>query len=205
MNAPARAASAREGAVASIVRACLEVARGVSDYPEDRLANLIIHRSAMTPTSRADAAALALVAVKFVASLTPVTAAAAVIARSLQLSFDGAAQITVPSLSLPNVISESAAIPVVMGTTSPGAAISPAKLATIVPLTGEMVRNSNAEAMVTQVLSENVGATLDAALLNANAAVPGTSPAGILNGITPITASAAGTPLERMMEEWEHR
>jgi hypothetical protein len=81
MNAPAFAASAREGAVASIVRACLKVARGVSDYPEDRLANLIIHRSAMTPTSRADAAALALVAVKFVASLTPVTAAAAVIAR----------------------------------------------------------------------------------------------------------------------------
>ena len=51
------------------------------------------------------------------------------------------------------------------------------------------------------VLAENVSASLDAALFNANAAVPGTSPAGILNGITPITASAAGTPLERMAED----
>ena len=126
--APTFTASAREGAVTSIVRACLEVAKGVSDYPEDRLADLIIHRSAVAPTSRADAAALALVAVKFVASLTPVSAAAAVISRSLQLSFDGAAQITVPALSLPNAafISEGAAIPVVMGTTW-RRSISPAK------------------------------------------------------------------------------
>ena len=66
-----------------------------------------------------------------------------------------------------------------MGTTSPGATISPAKLATIVPLSGEIVRNSNAEAMVRQLLAENVSAgSLDAALFNANAAVPGTSPAG---------------------------
>jgi hypothetical protein len=202
MNAPFTA-SAREGVVASIVRACIEVARGASDCPSDRLADLIIHRSAVSPTSRTDAAALALVAVKFVASLTPVSAAAAVIARSVQISFDGAAQIAVPSLSLPNAafISESAAIPVVMGVTSGGSVLLPAKLATIVSLSGEMVRNSAAEALVRQVLVENVGASLDAALFNANAAVPGTSPAGILNGITPITAAASGTPTEKMVAD----
>jgi hypothetical protein len=160
-------------------------------------------RSAVAPTSRADAAAFAHIAMQFVASLTPVSAAAAVISRSMKLSFDGAATISIPSMSLPDAawIGEGQPIPVVIGTTTPGPTVDPYKLATIIPLTGEMVRNTNAENLVRQVLSENVGATLDAALFSNAAAIAGVSPAGILNGIAPLAAAAAGTPTEKMVAD----
>ena len=67
------------------------------------------------------------------------------------------------------------------------------KLATIVNLSGEMVRHSNAEALVRQVLSENVGVSLDSAMLSAAAGVSGVRPPGILNGIAALTPTAAGS------------
>jgi len=96
-----------EADMMSVVHACLDVARNVgkpiarkSDWPGDRTAKSIT-RAATSPTTLSDTPALAQVAMHFIASLVPISAAAAVIARSLQLSFDNAAQISVPSVSLP--------------------------------------------------------------------------------------------------------
>jgi hypothetical protein len=127
----------------------------------------------------------------FVASLVPVSAAAAVIARSLRLAFDGAAQIGVPALTLPAAqwIGEGHPIPVSQGTTSPGAVIVPHKLAVLIALTGEMIRHTNAEALVRQVLIEAVGATLDLAMFSTAAEVPGLRPAGILAGVSALTSA----------------
>jgi hypothetical protein len=198
----------REAVMVSLSRACLNVARGdrdrltKNDWPNDHTAELLT-RAASAPTTLANTAALQSVAMHFVASLVPVSAAAAVIARSLQLSFDHAAQISVPALTLPNAawLGETSPIPVTQGTSSPGAVLVPYKLATMVVLTGEMIRNANADAMVRQVLLENVGPTLDAALFSAAAAVPGTRPAGILNGISPLAPSSATTPIDAMMAD----
>ena len=198
----------REAALTSLVRACVNVARKVRDrfaksaWPDDRHADLII-RAASTPATLADTAALQQVALYFVASLVPVSAAAAVIARSLQLSFDRAAQISVPALTLPNAawLGEGQAIPVVEGTSTRGALIDPYKLGVIVPLTGEMVRYSNAEAIVRQVLLENSAQTLDIAMFSADPAVPGVRPAGILNGIDALAASAATSALDAMIAD----
>jgi Phage capsid family len=201
MNAPSpsRFETARQkDIVASIVRAAIAVAAQAEVPDDDGITSLVV-RGAVSPTSRADAAAFGHIAYAFVSSLTPVSAAAAVFARSTQCTFDGAVQIVVPALTLPHAafVGEGAPIPVSSASTSQGAVLDPHKLATIVPLSGEMVRNSNAEQLVRQVLIENTGASLDAALFNANAATA-LSPAGILAGITPITAASTGTPLEKM-------
>ena len=198
----------REAAMASLVRACVNAARRVHDrfaksaWPDDRHADLLI-RAATSPATLADTAALQQIALYFVASLVPVSAAAAVIARSLQLAFDHAAQISVPSLTLPHAawLSEGAPLPVVQGTSSPGALIDPYKLGVIVPLANEMIRNSNAENVVKQVLLENTAQTLDAALFSANAAVAGVRPAGLLTGIDPLGASAATSALDAMVAD----
>lgn len=183
----------------SIVRACLVKARGAhdrfakSEWPQDYVAELIT-RAAAVPTSLANATALATTAYFFVGSLTPVSAAAAVISQSLQLTFNGAAHLSIPSLTLPQAawVGEGQPIPVVQGVSSAGVTVEPYKLATILPMTNELVRGSNAEAVMRQVLLENVGPTLDAAMFSAAAAVPGGRPAGILNGVSALTATAGG-------------
>ncbi len=197
----------REAAMTSLARACLDVARRAHDRFaksewDDPVAGLIT-RAAQAPTSLANAQALRHVAVQFLASLTPISAAAAVIARSLQLAFDHAVQLSIPALTLPHAawVGEGAPIPVVQGTASAGPTIDGYKLATIVPLTGEMIRNSNAEAFVRQALLENIGPSLDAALFSAAASVAGVSPAGILNGISALAASSATTPIDAMVAD----
>lgn len=198
----------REAAMTSLARACLNVARRAQDHhaksawPDDRTVELLT-RAAMAPTTTTSAAALRQVALHFVANLVPVSAAAAVVSRSLQLTFDDAGQLSVPALTLPRAawVGEGLPIPVVQGNSSAGVPVDPYKLAVIVPLSGEMMRNSNAEAYVRQVLLENAGPTLDAALFSASAAVTGTSPAGVLNGIAALTASAATTPIDAMIAD----
>ena len=198
----------REAALTSMARACLNIARGAHDrfakssWPDDRACELLT-RAASTPASLANTAPLQQLAWHFVASLVPVSAAAAVIARSLQLSFDGVAQINVPSLTLPYAtwLGEGMPIPTVQGSSAPGATVEPYKLAVIVGLSNEMIRHSNAEAMVRMVLAENAAPTLDSALFAATAAVAGVRPAGLLNGIAALAASAAATPLDSMVAD----
>jgi hypothetical protein len=199
----------REAALVSVTRACLTVARGArgqavkSRWPEDRGAEALLTRSASSPATLATTPALAEIAWHFVASLVPVSAAAALIARSLQLAFDRAAQLNVPALTLPYAafVGDGAPIPVAQGTSQPGAVVTPAKLAMILPLTNELVNYSNAEQMMRQVLLENVGPTLDGAMFSEAAAVPGLRPAGILEGVTPLAASSAATPLDAMVTD----
>lgn len=189
----------REAAMRSLVRGTIDIARSVNDrvmkngWPDDHVAKLIT-RSAVTQTTLADTHALQQVGLAFVASLMPVSAAAAVIASSLKLDFGNNAQISVPALTLPQAVwlAEGAPIPVMKGLSTSGTLVDPYKTAMIVALTNEMIRlNGNAEAMVRQVLIENAGPTLDAAMFSADPAVPGVQPAGILNGIAPLPPSSA--------------
>jgi hypothetical protein len=199
----------RAAAVASLTRAALSTGMRTLDrsyashekaWPHDRDIDLIL-RTAMTPTSTTNAAALTQIATAFLAALVPVSAAAALIARSLQLSFNGAASISMPTLTLPlaDFVGQGKPIPVVQGTSAGGVTLEPHKLATIVALTGEMMRNSNAEAIVRAVLLDNVGPSLDAAMFSAAAAVPDVRPPGLLNGIAALTPTAAGPNQAELM------
>jgi Phage capsid family len=200
----------RAAAVTSLTRAAISTGMRSLDrnyaghekaWPGDRDVDLVL-RAPMTPTSTTDAAALARVAYAFVASLVPVSAAAALIARSLQLNFDGAAAISVPSLALPlaDFVGQDKPIPAVQGT-SGAITLHPFKLATIVELTGEMMRNSNSEAVVRQVLADNVGPSLDAAMFSTAAAVVDVRPPGLLNGIAGLTPSTGTNKAEALVDD----
>ena len=199
---------ARAAALLSVTRAALTIARNSrgravrSAWPEDRGAELLL-RAASSPASTATATALTQIAWQFVASLVPISAAAAVLARSLRLSFDGAAEIRVPGLALPSAqwTGEGGSIAVAQGLSAPGAVVTPSKLASLIALTHEMINHSNGEAMVRQVLLENVGPVLDLALFSASAGAPGIQPAGLLSGIAALTPSNAASMLDAMVAD----
>jgi hypothetical protein len=193
----------RDNAVRSFTRAALCVGLAKLEksntnvvarrFADDRNVDLIL-RAAVSPASTTNTTALTQIAQAFLDALVPASAGADLLNRSIELNFAGAAQISVPGIALPTAtwVAEGAPIPVVKAPTTPGVSLSPRKLATIAVLTGEMMRSSNAETMVRQVLLESLGPALDAALFSTTAGTAA-QPAGLLNGITPLTPSTGGT------------
>jgi hypothetical protein len=162
---------------------------------DDRAVDWMVTRGATAPMTIADATALTQVRLHFLPSLVPVSAAAAILDQSLKFSFeDHAASISVPGVSLPTAgfVGEDQAIPVLEGTSTGNAPMTPSKLAAIIVITREMVEGADAENVMMQVLKENIGVSLDAAFFNSNAAVATVSPAGILNGAIVVPPAAAG-------------
>jgi hypothetical protein len=200
----------REAAVSSLVRAVISISAGTLDKQtpaakharrwDDRNTDLIL-RAAVSPTTIASAPALAHVAVAFLETLTPVSAGADLLSRGIGLNFDGAAQINVPAISIPTggFVSEGAPIPALTAITSPGPSLVPHKLASLMSLTGEMIRNSNAETLVRQVLIESVGPTIDKQLFSSNAA--GAGPPGLLNGIAGLTPTPTGEKSQIIIDD----
>ena len=57
------------------------------------------------------------------------------------------------------------------------------------------------EQIIRQAMSDDTSAALDSYLIDNVAASTGVRPAGLLNGVTPITASAASTPAAKMVAD----
>jgi hypothetical protein len=200
----------RDEHVASLVRAVIATSAGVLDKRtpaakyarrwNDGDADLIL-RAAVSPTTIGSAGPLAHVIISFLETLTPMSAGADLLSRGISLSFDGAAQIAMPAIGIPTggFVAEGAPIPALTSLTTPGPTLTPHKLATIMSLTGELVRSSNAETLVKQVLIESVGPTIDKQLFSANAA--GAGPAGLLAGISGLTPASAGTKSEIIIDD----
>jgi hypothetical protein len=141
---------------------------------------------------------LGTVATAFLSALVPMSAAAALIERGLSLSFDGAATIGVPNIAPPSAafVAEGLPAPVQQASTSSaGASLVPHKLTSIVVLTDELVRSSNAEALMRQILLEAVGPALDSVLFS-TAAATADHPAGLRYNIAGLTPATAGTKSE---------
>jgi Phage capsid family len=172
-----------------------------SAWPNDDDADLIA-RGTSLPLSTATTI-ISPVTIAFITSLIPLSAGAALLSKGISLNFAGAGAISVPNISsiMAEWVGELQAIPAKSGATTPGATLTPNKLAVIVSLTDEMVRHSNAEAVVTQVLSESVAPAIDASLFSNAAAVPDLRPAGLLNGITALTPSTATPSSVAMVED----
>jgi hypothetical protein len=168
---------------------------------DDRTLELVL-RAATSPASLAGNPALAHVVAAFLDALVPVSAGADLLRRCIGLNFNGAAQIIAPAISIPvaDFVAELAPIPVVQAVTSAGPTLLPHKLAVLTSLTGEMVRNSNAETLVRQVMIEATGPAIDKVLFSANAA--GTDrPAGLLNGIAALTPAAPGEKAQAIVDD----
>jgi hypothetical protein len=190
-------AALRRDAVTSLYRALVIAGKqALGDQTarsSDPDAQLIL-KAARSPLSLADAPALQTVGVSFLASLTPLSAGAALLGRGISLSFDGETSIAIPSMASgeADFVAEGQPIPVKRFDTATGPRLEPYKMAALASLTGEMMRGSNAEELIRTALSQSAAAGLDKALFSNAAGVPGLKPAGLLNGITPLTATAAG-------------
>lgn len=208
----ARLKQDREVAVASLVRAAIATGMGkldrnvrAADYARsqwsDHRVELVL-RAAASPTALTNTPALAQIAVAFLNALTPMSAGADLLTRGIGLNFAGAAQITVPNIAIPTAdfVGEAQPIPAVTAPTSVGPTLTPHKIAAITALTGEIMRSSNAETMVRQVLMESTGPAIDKVLFSTNAA--GTDrPPGLLNGIAALTPAAAGEKAQTIVDD----
>ncbi len=175
-------------------------------WPGDRDVGLLT-RAGVAPISTTSASALMRTLTEYlIASLSGISAAAILLAKTMQLSFAGSAVISVPSFvadaSGSSFVGEGMPIPARSLLAQP-LLLTPSKLATISALTSEMANASggNAEKMIGDVLMRSTGLALDAALFDANAAVAEVRPAGLRNGVAASTASAATDPTDAMIAD----
>ena len=134
----------------------------------------------------------------FLRSLRDRSAAAQLLARAPRFNLSGVATITLPKLTAdfpaPTWVAEGGAIPVARGTFGTTVLGPPKKLAALSALTNELATYSaeDAEQIVTELMNDSAAKALDASIFS-TAAASSVQPAGILNGVSPITATAAGT------------
>ena len=141
----------------------------------------------LSPTATAD----------YVGSLIGESAAARLIGAGLRISLDGLNSVLLPhrSTALPAVdtqwIAENGAFPIKQYTLAASTLGPMHKLATGVVLSREMAESAGGEEVFATLLREDVAASLDASLFSTTAA-SSTRPAGILNGISALTATTGG-------------
>jgi hypothetical protein len=169
-------------------------------WPDDKATFGLLTRAASTAATTTDPAwagpALAhTIVYDLLTNLGPLSVAGELLKRGITLSFDGVAEIKVPGITVSagyaSFVGENKPIPVHQLPVSAGAVLTPSKFATIVTLSGEMIRSSNAEQLVRAVLIDAVAASLDAALFS-NVAGDATRPPGLLNGAKAETAATGG-------------
>jgi hypothetical protein len=196
----------------SLYRACILRAQRVRNpdvtraerWPNDPVVDMVL-RAAEEPTTLLGTPELHEVLAEFAEALTETSAGMSLFGISTNLSFGRAAQIALPFMTdLPQAdfVAEGAPIPVVQGR-SGLASLTPTKIATIVPLSNEMMLFTAAEAVVRAALMNNIGPSLDRRLFDDLPAVPGLRPAGLLNGVTASPASADANKNEALAEDVE--
>jgi hypothetical protein len=133
----------------------------------------------------------------YVSTLSKTSAAAAVFARAFRADLDGIASVLLPRRVTPPAAADvnwvAPGDPIPAGQISlSGATLGPAKkLAVMVALTRTLMESSAAETVLTTMLRESVSFSLDATVFSTLAATTA-RPAGILNGIAGLTATAGG-------------
>jgi hypothetical protein len=167
-------------------------------WPGDRVAMQLVRRAATAPIAITGEPAISPqnVVTDFVLGLQRLSGAAQLIAAGLRPSLQGIQTLKIPYDTSPvgdepTFVGEGLPIPVpqmAFATTPLG---PPKKLQTIRALTDELVQHSipSAEMVIRALLTEAVARALDKAIFS-NTAASAIRPAGILNGVTPIGATA---------------
>ena len=166
-------------------------------WPDDPVASVRL-KSAISPTSTANAPALLLDIVAAFRSLAPASAALQLFQQGLHVSLDGVNTITLPSLAnVPPVgvfVTESGPAPNLQFDFSGGAVIGPVRKILLLAATSGELENATPgtmSAVLGKVLADSAARGLDAAAFGTQAA-DDTVPQGLLHGVTPVTASVAG-------------
>ena len=132
----------------------------------------------------------------FVESLAPASAGARLIGAGMRLSLDNLATISLPRRNgLPDGndlwVAESAPIPAKRFVLTANTLGPTRKMASICVMSREVVSRSSGPAVIRQLLAEDMQASLDTSLFS-TAAATDARPAGLLNGVTPLTAATGG-------------
>jgi hypothetical protein len=170
-------------------------------WPTDRQA-LVTTKAATAPASTGTsswAGALSPTStIDWIASLAPQSAAARLIDAGMKVSLEGQTAVLIPhrSSNLPNLdatwVAELSTVPVrslTLATTQVGPT---KKLASSVVLTREMATAADGEAVFSKLLAEDLIASFDATVFGSLAATSA-RPAGLVNGVTAISAASGGS------------
>jgi hypothetical protein len=166
-------------------------------WPDDRHAAARL-KAATSPTSTANAPPLLLEVVQAFRSLAPASAALGLFEKGLQVDLQGVHTITLPSLANvppPGVfVAEGGPAPNLQFDFGAGAKIGPVrKILLLAATSGELedATPGTMSAVLAKVLGDSASRGLDAAAFGTQAD-DGVTPQGLLHGVTPVTAAAAG-------------
>jgi hypothetical protein len=169
-----------------------------ANWGNDHLASLVA-KAAVSPTALADVAAAK--RINFLSGVAPRSAAVRLFEQCPRFDLDGIASVNVASATVPSpvFIAEASPFPMISGTMV-NVVLGPThKMIVGAAVTNELEFASaeNASTLIGRALEEQAGRGLDAVVFDATAA-SAIRDAGLLNGVTPITASVATTVLEGM-------
>jgi hypothetical protein len=127
-----------------------------------------------------------------VVEMATVSAAASLVAAGMKLAFDHYATVHAPgrlvdSSDAGNWVSEGGAASLRVQRITAGTTLSPCKLIVLNAASREQIEQSNIEEVSRALLTESMALALDSAVFGTQAA--GASPAGILNGVAPLSAA----------------
>jgi hypothetical protein len=166
-------------------------------WPHDSGAETIL-KAAVSPTSTSSYPSYT--TAKTLPALAPQSAAVRLFSLCMQIDLAGVAKVRIPLTAAtpqPGFIGEGSAAPLAQLSLA-GVDLGPAKKILILSaVTGELDQATPeaASVVIGRALAEATARSLDAAVFSSVAA-DATRPAGLLNGLTPITASTGGTDVE---------
>lgn len=164
-------------------------------WPNDERAQMIT-RGAVTPTTTADLWTFdPTIAYR---SLAPSSAALALFQMGLALNLEGVSTIRIPSVAglpvRPVFVDEGQPAPTVQWNFAADTVLGPARKILLLSAVSKELENSTPEtasAVIGRVLADCANGSIDATAFGTTAADDAT-PAGLLHGVTPIAAAAAG-------------
>jgi hypothetical protein len=133
----------------------------------------------------------------FLTSLRPRSAAAQLIERGFRVDMAGVGSVSLPRVQttwpLPAWVAEGEPIPSYRGDFTSAPIGAPKKLAALTAIANELATATaeSAEAIISDLMDEAAARALDATMFS-NSAATGVAPAGLLNGVTALTATAGG-------------
>jgi hypothetical protein len=166
-------------------------------WPDDKQAFDIVQKAAVTPASTTGVTTFNAARISsLVDILGPSTAAAAIFRAAMGVTFDQYQTVWIPGVaaSASNVafVLQGDALPVEQYDLSAGITLTAGmKIGFLSVLTEEVMRSSNAEAVVRAKMAEDFSLGLETLLLDSNAA-SATRPAGLRNGVVKTTAASGG-------------
>jgi hypothetical protein len=164
------------------------------NWPNDSMAATLT-RAAVTPTTAASVPTVG--KFSFLSGLAPQSAATRLFAICQRVDMAGVYQLSVPAATTspqPIFVAEGSPFPMSQAVIGLPTLIGPVKkmmLGTAVTSELEFATPETASVIISRLLSEQAGKSLDAVLFD-NVAASSARPAGLLNGVSPIGATAGG-------------